>query len=280
MVDSRGRYATTEETITVNDYIGPSLQPLVCKRSDNQGNEDDGGQYMTIIARSIYSRISSNSITLTLYAKRASDINYTSYGTIRDSELTIFPDPSSPSSVLFSPDESYNVKVVIIDDLLNQSSSTITMPKRSWEFHIGMINGSSGAAFGKQAEYANTLQLASNWNLKMGATDLSEAQLGYILGLRKPRVISVSLSDSSWSAHSTLTDVYTQAISITGGTVNSRVDLQADAATYLQLDLDGVTAMYVETDVDNLGNAIFTVYSVGSVPSVPIVVQATVIETL
>ena len=124
--------------------------------------------------RSNYAPLSDNAPTLTLYAKPAGGA-YTSYGTITDGATTLF------GGGTFSPDASYVVKVTVTDKLGNGSYLEISMPKRSWDFHIGRVNGSTGAAFGKVTEYANTLQLASGWDFRMGATIMSEAQLIQVL---------------------------------------------------------------------------------------------------
>lgn len=174
VTDTRGRSASGTETISVYDYIGPSLQPLICKRTDSGGTEDDSGTYMTIKATANYAPLSDNAPTLTLYAKPAGGA-YTSYGTITDGATTLF------GGGTFSPDASYVVKVTVTDKLGNGSYLEISMPKRSWDFHIGRVNGSTGAAFGKVTEYANTLQLASGWDFRMGATTMSEAQLIQVL---------------------------------------------------------------------------------------------------
>lgn len=199
VTDTRGRTATGTETISVYDYIAPSLQPLICKRTDSGGTEDDSGHYMTIKATANYASLSDNAPTLTLYAKAVGGA-YNSYGTITDGAVTLFGNNS------FSPDASYVVKVTVSDKLGNGSYLEISMPKRSWDFHLGRVNGQTGAAFGKVTEYGQTLQLASGWSFQMGSTNMSEAQLSKLL--TGPAAFTVTLSSASWSGNSqTVSDV-------------------------------------------------------------------------
>ena len=173
VTDSRGRFAESTQTITVNDYAAPSIS-AICKRTDSGGTEDDGGTYMSVTPTAIYTLLSNNAVTITLHCKTAGG-SYVSYGTITNGATTVF------GSGTFSPDSSYVVKVTVTDTVGNSTYIEISMPKRSWDFHIGRVNGNTGAAFGKITEYGNTLQLASGWDLRMGATTMSEAQLIQVL---------------------------------------------------------------------------------------------------
>lgn len=69
---------------------------------------------------------------------------------------------------------------------------------------------------------------------------------------------------------------YTSAPTIDGVTISpeSRVDLLPDAAAYLQMETDGVLAMYVE----NIEGAL-TGYAVGEAPTVEIIMQCTITGT-
>lgn len=82
------------------------------------------------------------------------------------------------------------------------------------------------------------------------------------------KVVSIMLS-SSWSGDGP----YTQVVTVTGATANSKVDLQPDATILSQLAADGVTALYIVND-----GGVFTAYAVGAVPTAVISMQATVEE--
>ena len=66
---------------------------------------------------------------------------------------------------------------------------------------------------------------------------------------------------------------YTQTVSITGGTANSKIDLQPNSTVLTQMTTDGVTAMYVENN-----NGTFTVYTLGAAPSAALSIQYTRME--
>ena len=66
---------------------------------------------------------------------------------------------------------------------------------------------------------------------------------------------------------------YTQAITISGTTANSKVDLQPDATTITQMADDGTAALYIAND-----NGTLTAYAVGEKPTVELTIQATITE--
>lgn len=65
-------------------------------------------------------------------------------------------------------------------------------------------------------------------------------------------------------------DVFTQEVTVSGGTANSKVDLQPSAAQLKALMADGVSALYVEND-----GGTFTVYAIGAAPTAEMTVQIT-----
>lgn len=68
---------------------------------------------------------------------------------------------------------------------------------------------------------------------------------------------------------------YTQTVTVTGATItsNSKVDLQPDATSILQLVTDGVVALYVENN-----NGTLTMTSIGAAPSAALTLQCTITE--
>lgn len=80
---------------------------------------------------------------------------------------------------------------------------------------------------------------------------------------------TVTLS-TNWTGNAS---PYTQSVTVSGTTANSKVDLQPDATAIAQMIDDGTVAMYV---VNN--NGVLTAYAVGEKPTVKLTIQATITE--
>ena len=66
---------------------------------------------------------------------------------------------------------------------------------------------------------------------------------------------------------------YTQTVTISGTTANSKVDLQPDATAIAQMADDGTVALYIAND-----NGTLTANAVGEKPTVELTIQATITE--
>ena len=66
---------------------------------------------------------------------------------------------------------------------------------------------------------------------------------------------------------------YTQTVTISGTTVNSKVDLQPDATTIAQMADDGTVALYISNN-----NGTLTANAVGEKPTAEMTIQATITE--
>ena len=80
---------------------------------------------------------------------------------------------------------------------------------------------------------------------------------------------TVTLS-TNWTGD---TSPYTQTVTISGTTVNSKVDLQPDATAIAQMADDGTVALYIAND-----NGTLTANAVGEKPTVALTIQATITE--
>ena len=80
---------------------------------------------------------------------------------------------------------------------------------------------------------------------------------------------TVTLS-TNWTGN---TSPYTQTVTISGTTANSKVDLQPDAAVIAQMAEDGTVALFISND-----NGTFTANAVGEKPTVELTIQATITE--
>lgn len=68
---------------------------------------------------------------------------------------------------------------------------------------------------------------------------------------------------------------YTQTVTISGTTANSKVDLQPDATVIQQMTDDGTVALYITNN-----NGTLTANAVGEKPTVELTIQATITEVI
>ena len=80
---------------------------------------------------------------------------------------------------------------------------------------------------------------------------------------------SITLS-TNWTGNAS---PYTQAVTISGTTANSKVDLQPNATAITQMADDGTVALFIAND-----NGTLTATAVGEKPTVELTIQATITE--
>lgn len=68
---------------------------------------------------------------------------------------------------------------------------------------------------------------------------------------------------------------YSQVVSVSGATAQSKIDLQPSASVLTQLAADGVTALYVENN-----NGALTAYALGAAPTTAMTIQCTRTEVV
>ena len=86
-----------------------------------------------------------------------------------------------------------------------------------------------------------------------------------------PIVVGSVTTTASWTDSGS--GYYTQSVTISGATANSKIDLQPSAAVLIQLISDGVSALYVENNSGTL-----TMYAVGAAPTTEMTIQVTLTE--
>ena len=87
--------------------------------------------------------------------------------------------------------------------------------------------------------------------------------------ISKIKTASITLAASGWSGN----DTFTQVVSISGATANSKIDLQPNSTVLNQLINDDVYALYIENN-----SGVFTAYAIGSTPTVDLTIQVTITE--
>lgn len=110
--------------------------------------------------------------------------------------------------------------------------------------------------------------ISNNWN-ESDKTPIEEwaVQLNYEKIIKKKTVtFSTSWTDSG-------NGYYTQTVTITGSTSNSKVDLQVDTSTYATLTTAGVTMLFIENNAGTL-----TAYLYGTAPAASFTLDCTLTE--
>lgn len=113
-------------------------------------------------------------------------------------------------------------------------------------------------------DYGNPCRVA---NIKDPYYDHDAANKQYVDKL-KPVKSSITLS-TSWEGEGP----YTQSITLSNATANSKVDLYPDAIVIQQMYDDGVIALYIENN-----EGVLTAYAIGAAPTAELTVQAIITE--
>ena len=123
----------------------------------------------------------------------------------------------------------------------------------------------------QNATVGNIVILKEDGGLEDSGQKLSDFANSESLDLKqdKLRLVSVTLS-TNWTGDAS---PYTQTVTISGTTANSKVDLQPDATVIQQMTDDGTVALYI-TNVDGT----LTANAVGEKPTAELTIQATVTE--
>ena len=117
----------------------------------------------------------------------------------------------------------------------------------------------------EQLDTATTKVLA----LTHTAEELDEASEKVLNGSLSTKKVSITLS-TNWTGDAS---PYTQTVTISDTTANSKVDLQPDATAIAQMADDGTVALYI-ANVDG----VLTANAVGEKPTVALTIQATITE--
>ena len=226
VTDSRGRSTTATQTISVNDYSNPAIASLNCFRSDSLGDPDDDEPYMAVTASCSFTQLSNNAITITVEVKPTGG-SYTSYGTLTNATKKVIGGS-------FLADTSYYVKVTVTDSVGNSAYTEMSMPRRTWDFHVRHTANGPGAAFGKVTENDLALQLANGWKFMMDDTVMTESDLIYLLSLdgligntalpTTAQTITGAIAEIAGGSGGGVTDVEVDGTSVVTGGV-AQVDL-------------------------------------------------------
>ena len=161
VTDSRGLSAYEDFEIAIHPYAPPAITGARLYRADGDGAASDSGTHIAGRATANYSSIGGeNAATIRGYWKAVGG----SYGS--GEALSSGVTGIISGSAVISTERSYVAKLVITDSLGNTAEFEDSIPTERVAFHLK--EGGNGAAFGKVAETEYALELAEDWELKIG----------------------------------------------------------------------------------------------------------------
>ncbi len=159
VTDTRGRTASESFALTAADYAAPALSDVEIFRCDGSGAPDGDGTAFSAKATLSFSPLGGqNSCSLSVAYKAAGG----SYG----QETALTSGVAAAPVGTISADASYTVRVSAEDALGNSAVYYVTIPTRKWAMKFR--GDGSGVAFGKAAEYDDTFEISSDWDVLLG----------------------------------------------------------------------------------------------------------------
>ncbi len=149
ITDSRGRTATKTASITVTDYTPPVLSSVAGFRCDAEGTEQDDGNYISLTANFSGSVLDGKNPVTGEYRYKAEGGDWSGFSPLVSGEPAVFA---------ATGDATFTVQVQVSDTF---SSFTQDIVVNSVRFIMDFRAGGTGIAFGKAAEYDDTLDC--NW---------------------------------------------------------------------------------------------------------------------
>ena len=149
ITDSRGRTATKTASITVTDYAPPVLSSVAGFRCDSAGTEQDDGNYISLTANFSGSVLDRKNPVTGEYRYKAEGGDWSGFSPLASGEPAVFA---------ATGDATFTVQVQVSDTF---SSFTQNIVVNSIRFIMDFKAGGTGIAFGKAAEYDDTLDC--NW---------------------------------------------------------------------------------------------------------------------
>lgn len=167
VTDSRGLSSTVSQNISVIPYANPYVayhsqyDRIICGRCDENGTLANDGTNLKVILSKKWSPLTNNTNKATLqylvettgYSSGWKTLSANTEGT-----NGTFNIDTVVSGVTLDVDKAYTVTFKCIDTFGNYTTTPVKIPMEDVAFHLR--EGGGGAAFGKYAEEANTLESA------------------------------------------------------------------------------------------------------------------------
>ena len=174
ITDTRSQTTTASSTIQIYDYSPPTLTTFSAYRCNSDGTANDSGAYIRVdYGISITALGNHNSKTLVIKYKKTTASSYTTQTTITPSTYTA---TGNVHNIVADINSSYSIRLELTDDF-----TTITQTKNvpTAATHINHGTGSTGGiGIGKISEFTKTVDISSEWSLKIGNTTQAKEAIG------------------------------------------------------------------------------------------------------
>lgn len=156
ITDSRGRTATKTASITVVDYAPPVLSGAAGFRCNEQGEEQDDGEWISLTAAFSGASVEGKNTITGQYRYMPEGREWSGFSPLSSGQPAVFP---------ASGDATFVVQVQVSDAFATVSQNIVV---NSIRFIMDFRAGGNGIAFGKAAELENALETA--WPLILQQT--------------------------------------------------------------------------------------------------------------
>lgn len=185
VTDSRGRTATSTQSITVLAYTAPTIASFTCSRTNANGVENDEGTYLKAnINFSIASVNSKNSKSWSLQYKRQSASEWT---TLTSGSVYAYDSSYLSTSGILSADYAFDIRLVI-SDFFATAEKTVQI---GTAYTLMDFNSSGkGIAFGKVSEqdaFECAMKIIASKGFRLGNSEILE-----------PSAVSVTLGGTNF----------------------------------------------------------------------------------
>ena len=169
ITDSRGQTATETATIQIYDYAAPMINAFTAHRCNGDGTDNNAGAYMAVVYDIEVTPLGNqNAKTLTVKYKKIADQNYQTAAIT----LSSYTEAGTSQPIAVDTNSTYNVQLVLEDDFATGQSAAmaaLVLPTASTRMNWG-AGENGGIAIGKVNEYDKTLEVADDWEVRIGGT--------------------------------------------------------------------------------------------------------------
>lgn len=166
--DSRGLNTQKSATVTFVDYSTPAIESFKAYRVNDVGAVDPNGTRIAGDVSYSYNQLSGKNTAMV-------SINVDNTAVLSNVPL---PQGNGIYSFIlpatYEISKSFTVKATLKDKLSQQAAGSVVINTSARKINVGG-GKNGGVALGKMSEHDKTLELASDWKLRLGQTDIKQA---------------------------------------------------------------------------------------------------------